>query len=106
MEFKVCQQQRSELTNSAVSLIKQREIVELFRLSELLRFSYGRFKFGPWQYGLNRGKHIAASGARLDESLAHASIEPSLCSAGGPSSCIFRSVSVMSSTASQTSTLT
>ena len=76
MEFKVCQPQRSELTNSAVSLIEQREIVKLLRLSELWRFRYGRFKLVPWPYGLHCGKHIAASGARLDESLAHASIEP------------------------------
>jgi hypothetical protein len=38
MEFEVCKQQRSELTDSAVAFIQQREVVKLLGLSELLRF--------------------------------------------------------------------
>src|SRR6516165_4661946 len=70
-KFEICRQERCELTHTTVPLIKQREIVKLFRLSKSLRFSHGRFKSGPWQYGLNRGKHITAAGARFDKNLAH-----------------------------------
>jgi hypothetical protein len=67
---------RCELTHTTVPLIKQREIVKLFRLSKSLRFSHGRFKSGPWQYGLNRGNHITTAGARFDKSLADTRVEP------------------------------
>ena len=76
MKFEMRQQQRRELTHATVSLVEQSEIVEFFRLSECLRFSHGRFEFGPWQHGLNGGKYIAAAGARLDERLAYPGVEP------------------------------
>lgn len=70
MEFKMREQERGELTHATVALFKQREIVKFFRLSERLRFSHGRLKLAPWQYGLDSGKYIGAAGTRLDERLA------------------------------------
>ena len=76
MEFKMREQERRELTHATVALVEQREIVKFFRLSERLRFSHGRLKLGPWQYGLDSGKYIGAAGTRLDESLAYPGVEP------------------------------
>src|SRR3954467_9292390 len=76
MKFKICEQQGRELTHATVSFIEQREIVKLFRLSERLRVSDGRFKLGPWQYGLDGSKRIAAARARLDERSAYPGVEP------------------------------
>ena len=45
-------------------------------MSERLRFSHGRLKLGPWQYGLDSGKYIGAAGTRLDERLAYPGVEP------------------------------
>src|SRR6266403_589485 len=76
MEFKMREQERRELTHATVALVERREIVKFFRLSERLRFSHGRFKLGPWQYGLDSGKYIGAAGTRLDERLAYPGVEP------------------------------